>query len=131
MWICSEPFAYGDSVVVRDEVVRESDPAYRANPAAFDPIGLPSAERRGPLDSYFEKKDAQERAAAEAAEEAFQAAARANKVTLRAEPPQVFRATSDIATHIDGRPALLQRGSTVLSGHPLLAEHPEGFTAKR
>ena len=127
LWICSQPFASAVGTALRDMTVRSDDPLYLASPSSFQPLGTPDSERHGPAKAFFDAQEKAARDAEAAAEAAFQAAAKANPVRLQAEPLQIYRAASDLACHLDGRPALVEKNSTVLAGHSLLASHSDAW----
>lgn len=131
LWICSEPHASAAGVCVRDLIVRSDDPRFIAAPQFFQPSATPDAERHHPVQTHLDQVEQAARDAQARSESEFQDAAAANVVTLNAAPQKILRAVTNIVCHVDGVPTTIAKGSTILAGDSLAAEHPDAFVPAR
>lgn len=115
--------AEGD--ITRGEFYRADHPMVRAHPQFFVDAGTPESEMPSFIDVIVERNAEQDRAAAQEKRERFEAAAKENPVKL--EVPTLVRLTRDVFDHIDGKPALVKKGSVVLAHDRLTQEHPDAW----
>jgi len=129
--ICITSMAgYGefDNVVFRrGDGVPADHPLVKANPQYFVPAGTP--ENLWPnrdMDKSIALLEEQDRIQQEEKRRRFEAACRANPVTLAIG--DVAKLKEDLLWHIDGQPALVRKGSVVLLSEELYQANPEKFT---
>jgi hypothetical protein len=124
LWICALPFVSGAGVAAYGTRYRGNDPRVLANPSAFVPFGTPKAEWPTVVDQMIEANKERAEVEAEARAREHRAAAEQNRIK---PAPSLFRATRDLETDYEGRPAIIEKGSVVVDGDPLLASFPENF----
>jgi hypothetical protein len=116
-------FGPAGSVHEGDEL-RASDPRVRQAVVNFCELDVPKDERPTALDHSFEVSKQQAAAVEAERAAAFEKQARGNRIRLAAPP--MFKSTRDLVTYRGGA-ALVERGSIVLEGDPLLVEFPDAF----
>jgi hypothetical protein len=106
---------------VEGELVDRQNPAVLANPAMFVEIGTPRDQRPTPLDGVIERRTRIESECREAERARFEAEAKQNRVKI---VPELVEATTDHFARLNGRPAVIRKGSTVLADDDLVAQNP-------
>lgn len=126
VYIAWQGFASALGDVAQGAKLRGDDPIVNAHPDMFVPADTPTSEWPSVFDYAIAQTEERERERLAAAREEFELAAAANPVRLLA--PLHVKATRDFTTTIDGVPATIEKGSTVLEGSDLHVQHPDYFT---
>jgi hypothetical protein len=121
-----ESFGIDNNIVQRGETLRGDSMEVQRAPGQFVRFGTPTRDWPSSLDRAISENAARDAAQAEERRVRFEQAARANRVKLE---PKLHKATRDIVTYHNGAPATIERGSIVVAGDPLLAEHADAFRA--
>jgi hypothetical protein len=122
---CS-PALPGGGVCLYESEWRGDDAVVLALPHLFRLKSAPRSTWPSPFDSAVAANDENSRRQREADQARRLEQARANRVKLDA-PTKRYKLTRDLVTERDGRPAMVEKGSVVLEGDPLLAEFPDAF----
>lgn len=122
--ICVEGHVGPWGALTRGERVRSDHAAVKAAPHFFVEDGIVESEWPSHWDRLAAKTEKAELAEREERQRRFEEQARKNPVKIEAA---VVKATSDFAALVDGKPALIRKGSTVVAGTVLHVDHPEHF----
>ena len=129
VYIADESFSSPHGDVTRDDRLLGSHIIVATYPAKFSPDGTLPADRGSDLAVVMAKREADDRAANEAAAVERATAAKNNPVKLKI--PDVVVAQQDVIANVDGLPATIQRGSVVFADSDLALEHPDVFKPPR
>lgn len=112
-------------VVVRGEILPGSHAHVKRSPTMFvDHVLTAVRDEPNPVDQMVRANDEQNAAEEAQRVAAFEQAAKANRLKLGV---RTHRSTRDFFARRNGLPALIQKGSVVVDGDPLLLEFPAVF----
>lgn len=110
--------------VAAGETVDSDDARLRLVPGNFVSVTVPESKRPNVYDRVIAENKARVEAEAARRRAAFESEARRNKMKLTVRK---LKALTEFFALVDGKPTLVQKGSEVVAGDPLVARHPEAF----